>query len=108
MLRIDGTMIESKFSPGIIKTEKDPFLPMAVNVAGKDSKPEWHPVRIFAPAEQLENLRKRIKAGGNLLVRGGVSVFKRVSESDGKHYAHAVFGSVTLDDREIRRDLSIR
>ena len=93
MLRIDGTMIESKFSNGIITTAKNPFLPMAVNVASKDATPEWHPVRVYASEAELANLRERVKVGGNLLVRGGVSLYKRVSESDGRHYADVVFNT---------------
>lgn len=93
MIRIDGTMIVSKFANGIIQTAKDPFLPMAVNVAGKDAEPEWHPVRVYGSAEQLANLAERATTGGNLLVRGGVSIFKRVSEKDGQHYADVVFNT---------------
>ncbi len=93
MLRIDGTMIESKFSNGIVNTKRSPFLPMAVNVAAKDATPEWHPVRVYASEEQLESLRARVKAGGNLLVRGGVTIYRSVSEKDGTHYADVVFNT---------------
>ena len=93
MIRIDGTMIESKFSKGIVATKKSPFLPMAVNVAGKDATPEWHPVRVYASEAELANLRERAKAGGNLLIRGGVTIFKQVNEKDGKHYADVVLNT---------------
>ena len=66
---------------------------MAVNVAGKDATPEWHPVRVYASEAELQNLRERVKAGGNLRIRGGVTIFKQINEKDGKHYADVVLNT---------------
>lgn len=80
MISVQGVAIVSRNvgGSGLVETRGNPFVPMAVNVAGQRREPEWRVLRVYGAEDVLVRAVRFVRGAGNVLVRSYVSLRESV------------------------------